>query len=348
MNPSTVIGAAVGLLTLIIVVALSATNPGMYFNLPGLAIVLGGTCAALFIAYPLSEVVRVFAGAHRVPQRPARPAARHRRAGEHGPAVDEHRRAQGRTGAEEGLEPFLRTGVQLIIDNTPEDQIIELLQWRVARLRAREQAEAQMFRVMATFAPAFGMLGTLVGLINLMAILGDGSMQTIGQQLAIGLMTTFYGILLANLVCKPIAVKLERRTARRVESMNMVLQGIAMMCEKRGPAVVRETLNSFVMHVEDEIYDGGAPPRSRPGPKARSRPAPVRVHRPPRRRAPMSLISPSLAQRIEQARQAQLRAQKAAENNGWRMSQSKSAGGRTATRAGTWTRRSSRIPRTGC
>ena len=50
--------------------------------------------------------------------------------------------------------PFLRTGVQLIIDNTPEDQIIELLQWRVARLRAREQAEAQMFRVMATFAPA--------------------------------------------------------------------------------------------------------------------------------------------------------------------------------------------------
>ena len=62
----------------------------------------------------------------------------------------------------------------------------------------------------------------------------------------------------------------------------------------------------------------------------------------------MSLISPSLAQRIEQARQAQLRAQKAAENSGWRMSQSKSAGGGTATRAGTWTRRSSRIPRTGC
>ncbi len=70
-------------------------------------------------------------------------------------------------------------------------------------------------------------------------------------------MTTFYGILLANLICKPIALKLERRTARRVESMNMVLQGISMMCEKRGPAMVRETLNSFVLHVEDEIYDGG-------------------------------------------------------------------------------------------
>ena len=282
MNPSTVIGAAVGLLTLIIVVALSATNPGMYFNLPGLAIVLGGTCAALFIAYPLSEVVRVFKLVRTVFRNDQHDQQRD---------IDElvnmaqlwmntdvHKVEQE---LKKVSNPFLRTGVQLIIDNTPEDQIIELLQWRVARLRAREQAEAQMFRVMATFAPAFGMLGTLVGLINLMAILGDGSMQTIGQQLAIGLMTTFYGILLANLVCKPIAVKLERRTARRVESMNMVLQGIAMMCEKRGPAVVRETLNSFVMHVEDEIYDGGAPPRSRPGPRARSRPAPVRVHRPP-------------------------------------------------------------------
>ena len=203
-----------------------------------------------------------------------------------------------------------------------------------------------MFRVMATFAPAFGMLGTLVGLINLMAILGDGSMQTIGQQLAIGLMTTFYGILLANLVCKPIAVKLERRTARRVESMNMVLQGIAMMCEARPGRRARD-LNSFVMHVEDEIYDGGAPPRSRPGPKARSRPAPVTCPSPARRRAPMSLISPSWRSGSNRPARPAARAE-AAENSGWRMSQSKSAGGRTATRAGTWTRRSSRIPGTGC
>ena len=153
--------------------------------------------------------------------------------------------------------PFLRTGVQLVIDRTPENEIIDLLQWRIAHMRSREMAEAQIFRTMASYAPAFGMLGTLIALINMMAVLGDGSMTTIGQHLAVGLMTTFYGILLANLICKPIALKLERRTARRVESMNMVLQGISMMCEKRGPAVVRETLNSFVLHVEDEIYDGG-------------------------------------------------------------------------------------------
>lgn len=282
MNPSTVIGAVVGLLTLVIVVALSATDASMYFNLPGLAIVLGGTCAALFIAYPLSEVVRIFKLVRTV-----------FRSDQHDQQRDIEElvsmaqlwmNADVRKVEQELKKvsnPFLRTGVQLIIDNTPEEQIIELLQWRVARLRAREQAEAQMFRVMATFAPAFGMLGTLIGLVNMMAVLGDGSMQVIGQQLAIGLMTTFYGILVANLVCKPIALKLERRTARRVESMNMVLQGISMMCEKRGPAMVRETLNSFVMHVEDEIYDGGAAAQPAPKAQAPAKPAgPVSIARP--------------------------------------------------------------------
>ena len=157
-------------------VALSATNPGMYFNLPGLAIVLGGTCAALFIAYPLSEVVRVFKLVRTVFRNDQHDQQRD---------IDElvnmaqlwmntdvHKVEQE---LKKVSNPFLRTGVQLIIDNTPEDQIIELLMARGAR--AREQAEAQMFRVMATFAPAFGMLGTLVGLINLMAILGDGSMD---------------------------------------------------------------------------------------------------------------------------------------------------------------------------
>ena len=233
MNPSTVIGAAVGLLTLIIVVALSATNPGMYFNLPGLAIVLGGTCAALFIAYPLSEVVRVF--------KLVRTVFRN----------DQHDQQRDIDELVNMAQLWMNTDVHKVeqelkkVSNpscapacsssstTPRKTRSSSCCNGAWRGCAREQAEAQMFRVMATFAPAFGMLGTLVGLINLMAILGDGSMQTIGQQLAIGLMTTFYGILLANLVCKPIAVKLERRTARRVESMNMVLQGIAMMCEAR-------------------------------------------------------------------------------------------------------------------
>jgi len=269
MNPSTLIGIVVAVATLATALAFSATDLALYINLPGLVVVLGGTCAALFISYPLREVVRVFALVRTVFRSEQLDSRRD---------IDElvamaqlwmnddvHKVEQA---LHKVSNPFLRTGVQLVIDHTPEDQIIELLQWRIARLRAREHAEAQMFRIMAGFAPAFGMLGTLVGLINLMTVLGNGDMVVIGQQLAVALMTTFYGILLANLVCKPIAVKLERRTEQRLMLMNMVLQGISMMCARRGPAVVRETLNSFMMHFEDEVYDGG--PAAKPAKPAKA------------------------------------------------------------------------------
>jgi chemotaxis protein MotA len=80
-------------------------------------------------------------------------------------------------------------------------------------------------------------------------------------------------ILLANLVFKPVAVKLERRTEQRIVLMNMVLQGISMMCAKRSPSLMRETLKSFVAHHEDEIFDGTPPagkaaPARRPAPSA--------------------------------------------------------------------------------
>src|SRR5690625_5696999 len=81
---------------------------------------------------------------------------------------------------------------------------------------------------MVSYAPAFGMIGTLIGLVNLMFLLGDGDITAIGQQMALALMTTFYGVLLSNLIFKPVAVKLERRTEQRVILMNMVLQGISI------------------------------------------------------------------------------------------------------------------------
>ena len=74
--------------------------------------------------------------------------------------------------------------------------------------------------------------------------------------MSLALMTTFYGILLANLVFKPIAVKLERRTEERVALMNMVMQGLSMMSQKRRPAFMRETLKTFMADYEDELNDG--------------------------------------------------------------------------------------------
>ena len=256
MNPSTLIGIVASVLLLAVVLFFSAEDASLFLDWPSLGIVLIGTLAATFISYPLSEVVRIF-GLIGTVLRNEKLYTQH--------DIDELVNisrlwiAGDIRAVENALDnvsnPFLKTGVQLVIDMIPEEEIIELLQWRISRMRAREHAEAQLFRVMASYAPAFGMVGTLIGLVNLMFLLGDGDMTAIGQQMALALMTTFYGVLFANLLFKPVAVKLERRTEQRVVLMNMVLQGISLMSQKRGPAVMRETLNSFMAQYQDEIND---------------------------------------------------------------------------------------------
>ncbi len=257
MNPSTLIGMLSGILLLATVLIFSTEDPSLFLNLPGLGIVLFGTLAATFISYPLREVVRIFSLLATV-MRNERLYAKH--------DIEELIKlyriwmSGDLKAVENALEqvanPFLKTGVQLVVDMTPEEDVMDLLQWRIARLRAREHAEAQLFRIMAGYAPAFGMVGTLVGLVNLMFLLGDGDITSIGQQMAIALITTFYGVLLANLIFKPVAVKLERRTEDRVVLMNTIMQGISMMNRKCSPALMREMLKSFMAHYQDEINDG--------------------------------------------------------------------------------------------
>lgn len=258
MNPSTLIGIVASVLLFAVILFFTAENPALFVDLPSLAVVLVGTLAATFISYPLSEVVRIF-GLIGTVLRNERLYTQQ--------DMDElinisRLWMMGDIRAvEEALEkvanPFLKTGVQLVIDRAPQEDIEDLLQWRISRLRAREHAEAQLFRLMASFAPAFGMVGTLIGLVNLMFLLGDGDITSIGQQMALALMTTFYGVLLSNLVFKPVAVKLERRTEQRVVVMNMIMQGVSMMSQRRGPALMRETLNSFMAQYQDEINDRG-------------------------------------------------------------------------------------------
>ncbi|WP_018937556.1 MULTISPECIES: motility protein A [unclassified Thioalkalivibrio] len=254
MNLSTLLGILGSLLVFGSVIAFSSQNIDAFLNLPGLGIVVGGTIAATLMSYPFHEVMRVFrAGAN---------AIREERYDvtqdlEEIVQVSRYWFSQNLRRIQDRLDqirnPFLRTGIQLVIDDTPMDDVSDLLNWRMARLRAREQADAQMFRTMATYAPAFGMLGTLIGLINLLLTTENDDFTVIAVNLGIALITTFYGILLANLVFRPIAIKLERRTEERVVLMTMVLEGIMLMRKGRSPGYIRETLRSFMENHSDEI-----------------------------------------------------------------------------------------------
>ncbi|MEX0740096.1 MAG: MotA/TolQ/ExbB proton channel family protein [Pseudohongiella sp.] len=261
MNPSTIIGMLASVALLGSVLFFSAESESSFLNLPGLAIVITGTMAATFISYPLKEVVRVFGLVALVFRR------------ENTYTRDDIKEMvqvsrlwfQGNIkDVDDALakikNPFLRTGIQLVIANTDEQEIIDTLRWRIARVKARERAEAHIFRTMSTYAAAFGMIGTLVGLVNMLAVMDSGSLDMIGPQMAVALLTTFYGILLGNVFLQPIAVKLERRTEERLIAMNMVLEGIAMMSKRRPPSFIEDTLKSFAATYQDEIRDKGMPP----------------------------------------------------------------------------------------
>jgi len=260
MNISTFLGILIGLGLIGGSIALTADDFWMFINLPSLIIVLGGTIAATLISYPFSELRNVFK-VFGIVLLNERLYARN--------DLDELIEVsklmfQGQINkADERLNmiknPFLRTGIQLVLDGSHTDDITSLLQWRIARMRARERAEAQIFRTMAAFAPAFGMLGTLLGLINMLSGMNAANLGHIGQNMALAMITTLYGIVLANLVFKPVALKLERRTEQRVMLMNMVVEGVMMMHERRSPAFIREAVQSFMAHYEDELHDDGRP-----------------------------------------------------------------------------------------
>lgn len=274
MNPSTLLGMFIGLAIVVTAIGLSAEDPANFLNLPGLLLVVGGTVAATLVSYPLHELLRVFRVFGIVLKNERLYAER-----DVNELVEVAKlKFQGQISrADEKLNriknPFLRSGMQMVLDGASSEDLITLMQWRISRMRARERAEAQIFRTMATFAPAFGMLGTLLGLINMLSAMDADQFGAIGTNMALALITTLYGILLSNMFFKPIALKLERRTEQRVMLMNMMVEGVLLMQEERSPAFIRETLGSFLAQSEDELRDGDkrverssrpASPRRRP------------------------------------------------------------------------------------
>jgi len=256
MNSSAWLGVLATALLLGSLLLLSADSPVTLINLMGLAIVLFGTLGAIFISYPVREVlrvvrlaVRVFQGGGRRNEQDIEALVQLARLWFSG----NPRKVE--VALKEMRNPFLRTGVELVIDNTSEQEVLDLMRWRMVRMKARERAEAQMFRTMALYAPAFGMVGTLIGLVNMLAVIDVGDMALVGERMAVALLSTFYGIVLANLVFKPVAVKLERRTEERLITMNMIMEGVSLLSRRRAPTFIEATLNSFIEQHHDELHD---------------------------------------------------------------------------------------------
>ena len=148
------------------------------------------------------------------------------------------------------------------MDDEPSEQIADRMGWHIQQIRDLEESDANMLRTLSSFAPAFGMFGTLLGLANMLQTLSYDPSQ-IGTGMAIALITTMYGVLLSNLVFKPMALRVERIAEKRIESLRILLEGILLMNERGSPSAIRETLHSLVEAPSDT--PASHPARARTG-----------------------------------------------------------------------------------
>ncbi len=246
MNRSTILGALVGLAVLGYAIFSQTGNVALFWNPEGIAIVLGGVVAATFICYPLGEVQRALkavGGVFRAEDLPLVHAIEAMR------DLAEQAMASGSYRLDAEVEVvenhFLKDGLRMVVDNLAPERMRKVMETTILEVRRAGMAEAAIFRSMARLAPAFGMVGTLIGLIVMFQNM-SGGMEKLGPAMAVALTTTFYGVVLANLVFVPVATKLERRVAQRVTLMRVIMEGSLLLARKTPPELMVDELKAFL------------------------------------------------------------------------------------------------------
>ena len=141
-------------------------------------------------------------------------------------------------------DPFLKKAMMLAADNRPAETIAKVLRFEIDSMEERHRTGQDVLRGIQEDGPAFGMLGTLVGLVLMLTNLSDQA--SIGPAMAIALLTTFYGSCIANIFGGPFRNKLNHRGKLEILKMNIILQGTLGIVEGENPRLIKEKLNSFL------------------------------------------------------------------------------------------------------
>ena len=255
MDIGTIAGIVAGIV-LILGAILVGGNIVAFVSVPSIMIVLGGTFACGFIMFSVSQVmgaVQVAANAFR--WKSVAPTALIDRI----VSLSEIVRREGLLALEdEELEhEFLRRGINLAIDGTDPEVIDAMLQTQITFVRVRHQLGQKIFRSFGEVAPAFGMIGTLIGLVQMLQSLNDPS--AIGPAMATALLTTLYGSIAANIFFLPLAKKLEVRSQEEGLAMAIIASCIRSVTNGDYPRLTRERLESFLSGSQREQTAEGEP-----------------------------------------------------------------------------------------
>lgn len=226
-----------------------AITPGsrfdMFFDPPSLLIVVGGASACVLINFPIRDLANVWRVIrHAFSEDRLEP---NKLIGDFRRYADIARR-DGILALEnvthEVRDPFLVRGIQLAVDGTDPEMIQTMMRTELEYLQDRHNRGIRVLKQFATYAPAFGMIGTLIGLVIMLANLSDPS--KIGPSMAVAIITTFYGAVMAYLIATPLAEKLTIRNNEEALVKEMMIKGVMSLQSGDNPRIVEQKLKIFL------------------------------------------------------------------------------------------------------
>jgi len=245
MDLATIIGLILAWGAVLAALAIEGGKPGELFNVSAFVLVIGGTAGATIISVSLEQILavpRVLRKALFAQGADMRAITR---------TVVEFAKKARKDGIL-ALEPecnkienkFLKKGMQLVIDGTPSELVREVLETEVVAMQERHKAGETVFATAGGFAPTLGIIGTVMGLINMLARLSDPGKM--GPAIASAFIATLYGVALANLLFLPIGSKLKAKTTDEVVTYEMIIEGVLSIQAGETPRIVEMKMTAFL------------------------------------------------------------------------------------------------------
>ena len=246
MDIATIIGIILGIGSILGGILLMTPDLGMFGSVSSFAIVFGGMIASVSVAFPLQEVMKLGAAMGAVFK-----GSKEKLGDEVDGAVEVSETARkGVADLESKVSsinnPFFRDGVQMVVDGMAVEEVTDILTTRIDYRESRERTQADLFKNMGVMSPAWGMIGTLIGLVVMLSGFGEGGTDTLGAGMSAALITTFYGAVFANLFFLPMSAKILTRVAFHSTQQSLYLEAVRLIHQKKHPIIVREKLNSYI------------------------------------------------------------------------------------------------------
>ena len=243
MDIATIVGIIAGTIVIAVAIVLGG-DVGTFLNIPSLLIVVGGGLSVTIMRFPISNVISALAMGAKVAFTHKKDTPRDKIDN----IVDlaELVRKNGPLALEnaEISDALLKKGSQMVADGYEEEVLVSMLERERDLYLERLDEASRIYKQLGDAAPAFGMIGTLVGLVQMLSTMDDPS--AIGPAMAVALLTTLYGAVLANLVALPISDKLSTKGKLEEVNQTLAIDGITHLRANRSPQLIKEMLLAYL------------------------------------------------------------------------------------------------------